>query len=68
MRVEQLNSDPAFIPVTITLDSQREVEVMIGILNVAYSHTDSNSSEEQLVINLRDLLRGGGWQSSDMNC
>lgn len=66
MRVEQSNA--SFNPVTITLDSQSEVDSMFEVLNLAYSHSDSNSDVEALASEIRDRLRGGGWQSSSMSC
>lgn len=66
MRVEQSNE--SFNPVTITLDSQSEVDTMVTMLNAAYNHTDSGSDEERMANSLRDLLRSGGWQSSSMSC
>jgi cell division septum initiation protein DivIVA len=66
MRVEQVNT--AFNPVTITLDSQQEVDTFLEVLNAAYSSTDSNSDAERMADQMRDLVRGGGWQSSSYNC
>jgi cell division septum initiation protein DivIVA len=66
MRVEQVNT--AFNPVTITLDSQQEVDTFLEVLNAAYSSTDSNSDAERMASQMRDLVRGGGWQSSSYNC
>ena len=66
MRVEQVNA--AFNPVTITLDSQQEVDTFLEVLNAAYSSTDSNSDAERMADQMRDLVRGGGWQSSSYNC
>jgi cell division septum initiation protein DivIVA len=66
MRVEQANT--AFNPVTITLDSQHEVDTFLEVLNAAYSSTDSNSDAERMADQMRDLVRGGGWQSSSYNC
>jgi hypothetical protein len=66
MRVVQSNT--SFNPVTITLDSQEEVDAMIEIAGMAYSHADINSAEELLASQIRDELRSGGWQSSNMSC
>lgn len=66
MRVEQSNT--SFNPVTITLDTQSELDAMIEVVNLAYSHSDSNSDAERLASGIREQISASGWQSSDLNC
>jgi len=66
MRIEQTSTD--FQPVTITLQSQSEVETFCEVLNLAYSSADSNSDAERLAEEMRDDLGCFGWQSSSASC
>lgn len=66
MRVEQSNQ--SFQPVTITLDSQSEVDTFVQLVQVAYNNSSSGSDVERLSDDLRDKLSQNGWQSSSYNC
>ena len=66
MRIEQSNT--SFNPVTITLDSQAEVDTFNELAGVAYNNSSSGSDVEKMAEDLRDQLAHGGWQSSSYNC
>jgi hypothetical protein len=66
MRVEQ--SEVAFQPVTIHLDSQDEVNGFVEMLTVAYNNSSSGSDAERIADQLRDQINKHGWQSSSYNC
>lgn len=66
MQVTQ--NSKAFQPVTVTLDSQYEVNTFIEMMNIAFRFADSGSDEERLAVEIRDSLNNVGWQSSSMSC
>jgi hypothetical protein len=66
MRVEQSNQ--SFQPVTITLDSQHEVDTLIELMGIAYNNSSSGSDVERMADDIRNQMNNSGWQSSSYNC
>jgi hypothetical protein len=55
MKVEQ--KIESFVPVTITLNTQSEVDLFFEMTDIAYGESDSGSSVEDFADNLMEAVR-----------